>query len=186
MPWKEFKCRLQSSAPLLMKNGQTADPTSPFAKASKQITSKRKKTDADYAELLKIDFLGGLYMNERGPCIPGRSIDAMILAAAKTERRGKDAASGVRCDGTFDLIYDGPRDAESLYETHRDVRAVRIQSSKTMRCRPIFDSWAVDVVVHFNDAVVDVADVKRWLDVGGNLIGICDYRPKYGRFEVAA
>ena len=83
-----MRYRLQSSAPLLMHNGQTANPLHPLAKKLKQVSSKRTKTDADYEEMARIEFLAGLYMAEDGPVLPEHVIDAMLIAAAK-KRQGR-------------------------------------------------------------------------------------------------
>jgi hypothetical protein len=45
MAWKTLTYKLTSSAPLIMHNGQTADPLNKWAKALKQISSKRIEYD---------------------------------------------------------------------------------------------------------------------------------------------
>lgn len=168
-----------------MKNGQTANPLNKFAKASKEVSSKRKKTDADYEELMRLDFLGALYMNANGPCIPGRCMEAAIVAGAKKEKAGMDAKAGMICEGSFDLKYNGPRTADELFaaEEFRDVQPVKIGGKvKVMRCRPIFQDWTADIIVKFDDALCNPAQVERWVRAAGLQCGVGDYRPKHGRF----
>jgi len=109
MAWQEVTYKLTSSAPLLMHNGQTADPTNKWAKALKQVSSKRVKTDADYEEMARIEFLASLYMDANGPILPPNMIDAMIVNAAKKSKEGQVAKSGCFCLNVARLDYDGPR-----------------------------------------------------------------------------
>ena len=184
--WKELKFRLIGNAPLLMKNGQTADPLNQFAKASKEISGKRKKTDADHLALRKNDFMGALYMNENGPCIPGRVIGAALIAGAKKSKCGPSAKAGTYVQGNFDLEYDGPRDPEELYadENFTDIQPVKVGQAKVIRCRPVFQDWEIGVTVSFDDLLCNEADVEQWLTDAGTQCGVGDYRPRHGRFIV--
>lgn len=171
----------------MMQNVQSVDPTNKFAKESKKVSSKRKKTDADHERLKEIDFFGGLYMNENGPCIPSNWIEGTIIAGAKKEREGPRAKSGFYCEGSFDLEYEGPRTAEELWEEKDkfvDVRPVNIQRNKVMKCRPIFKEWSAEIEVSYDNSAVNPEELKRWLDVAGSQCGIGTYRPKHGRFHV--
>ena len=88
MAWQTARFQWTSSAPFIMHNGRTADPTNKWAKAMKKVTGKRVKTDADYEEMARIEFLAGLYMGTGGPIIPSMLIDSvMINAAKKTKER---------------------------------------------------------------------------------------------------
>jgi hypothetical protein len=50
---QKSKFRLTSESPLLLHNGQTADPSNRFSKEMKKISGKRGKTDADFEQLSK-------------------------------------------------------------------------------------------------------------------------------------
>ena len=54
--------RIIGASPLLHHNGQLADPLNPHAKAMARVSSKRKKTEADHAELSDLEFMGSLYL----------------------------------------------------------------------------------------------------------------------------
>ena len=58
----------------------------------KEISSKRKKVDADIEEMAKIEFCGSLYMAKEGPVIPGMMVEAAVRGGAKKTREGKDAS----------------------------------------------------------------------------------------------
>lgn len=184
MAWQAVTYQLTSSAPLLMHNGQTADPTNKWSKLMKQISSKRAKTDADYEELARIEFLAGLYMDANGPALPPNMIASMLVAAAKKVKEGQVAKSGAFCLEPVSLIYDGPRTADKLWgdETFRFSSIVRIGTNRVSRMRPIFNTWAANVTLHVEDTLVNIARVDEWMRIAGTQIGLGDWRPQYGRF----
>ena len=92
MSYKTIDFHIRGVAPLLMHNGQLANPMNKFAKAMKAVTSKRKKTDEDHIELARLEFLGGLYADDQGRAVlPGEVIEGTIVAGAKKTKKGKDA-----------------------------------------------------------------------------------------------
>lgn len=186
MAWQEVTYRLTSSAPLLMHNGQTADPTNKWAKLLKQISSKRLKTDADYEEMARIEFLAALYLDANGPILPPNMIDAMIVMAAKKSKEGQVAKSGCFCLNVARLDYAGPRTSDELVadENFRFVAIVRVGMARIARTRPIFREWTADVRLHIEPTLVNVARVDEWMRVAGTQIGVGDWRPQYGRFTV--
>lgn len=186
MAWQELKYRLMSDCPMLVHNGQTADPLNKWSKAMKAINSKRKKTDADYEEIARLEFFAGLYMGQHGPVIPAPNVDAMLIAAAKQNRQGPLAKSGLYCAKDADMLYDGPRTAEAMWkeERFRHTAIVRIGMSKVVRMRPIFRSWSTVVTLQTEDTVVNAAQVDEWMFIAGRQIGLGDWRPQHGRFSV--
>ncbi|NDG19284.1 MAG: hypothetical protein EB117_13560 [Betaproteobacteria bacterium] len=54
--------------------------------------------------------------------------------------------------------------------------------SRVMRTRPIFRDWSAIVEVEYEDSVVNEEQVVRWMSSGGTQVGLCDWRPKFGRF----
>jgi hypothetical protein len=187
MVWNKAKFRLNSDAPLLMKNGQTVDPLNKFAKASKEISSKRKKTDADQLELRKIDFMGALYVDSSGaPCIPANVLEAAIIAGAKKSKQGPKAKAGMFVESLAPLEYEGPRTADELYGDGNgpfvDVSPVKVGQAKVMRCRPKFDTWSLEVDLQYDDTMCNKSEVEQWLRDAGSQCGIGDWRPRHGRF----
>jgi hypothetical protein len=184
MAWQEVTYRLTSSAPLLMHNGQTADPLNKWAKAMKQVSGKRLKTDADHEELSRIEFLAALYMDKDGPILPPNMLDALTVAGAKKSKEGPSAKSGCFCLNVARLDYTGPRTADELWadESFRFSAIVRIGTARIARMRPIFHDWTADVRLHVESTIVNVARVDEWLRIAGTQIGLGDWRPQYGRF----
>lgn len=178
---------LNGVAPLLMHNGQLADPLNEHAKAMKSISGKRKKTDDDQLELSRLEWMGSLYLDDNlEPCIPGEVIEAMIVEAAKKHRSSPQAKSGILCDGNWPLIYEGPRDPDEMWESQRfkKLAGVRVQQNRVMRCRPMFRAWALYPTIHYAPDVVNEQTVVEFLETAGRLIGIGDWRPKHGRFTL--
>ncbi len=187
MSYKTIDFHVRGVAPLLMHNGRLANPMNKFAKAMKAITSKRKKTDEDHAELANLEFLGGLYADEQGrPVVPGEVIEGTIVAGAKKTKKGKDAKAAIIVDGFFPLIYDGPKTPEALRddERFRHVTGVVVQKSRVMRTRPMFKNWECKFTVHYLPDVFNPQEVVEFVETAGRVAGFGDGRPKFGRFEI--
>lgn len=186
MAWKEVQYKLTSSAPLIQHNGQTADPTNKWSKSIKQISSKRAKTDADYEEMARLEFMAGLYMSETGPIIPSFLIDALVINGAKKSKEGMVAKSGCFCLKHAELEYKGPRTAADLWadDEFHFARIVRVGQARVSRMRPIFNEWTAVVTLNIEDTTVNTTRVDEWLKVAGTQVGLGDWRPQYGRFTV--
>jgi hypothetical protein len=182
---------LKGTAPTLMQSERLANPLDALAKQLKTVTSKRKKTDADYEEIARIKFMGSLYWDEKlGPFWPGQNIDRMFLDAAKLSKRGMDVKRAfMTLDDRVPLIYDGPRTPDALYamrDRFVDERSVVVQKSRIMMTRPIFREWEVKFEAAFDPEVIDRADVAGFAKTAGQMIGLSTYRPRFGRFQVVS
>lgn len=185
MPYKTMNFRITGVSPLLMHNGQLADPMHRVSKEMRKISSKRKKTEADFEELAHLEFLGGLYLFNGEPCIPGEILEATFVNSARKNRLGEQAKAGMISDGMFPLEYDGPRKPEQLWKDDRFrlSKAVRVQRNKVIRTRPIFREWAAVISFDYLDTFLSDSDVREIVVRMGEQIGIGDWRPKFGRFR---
>jgi len=188
MAYETMGVRIRGLVPTIMHNGQLADPMNQWARAIKEITSKRKKTAEDLAELMRLEWYGGLYVDDRGaPCWPGENIEAMLKTAAKTEKMGKQVDKGLRCNGNWPLIYDGPKTADELWALdpkYRFSKLVRVGQVKVMRTRPIFSEWELKCELLWNPSKFNAKDLEGWLAIAGDEVGLSDWQRKYGLFEV--
>ena len=184
MAWQTLKYKLTSSADLIMHNGRMANPTDKFAKLMKQISSKRAKTDADFEEMARIEFLASLYMAADGPILPSYVLDATLINGAKKSKEGMSAKAGAFCLEHARLEYDGPRTADELWadERFRHVALVRVGTAKVVRTRPVFNEWSAVVSVNIETGIVNPARVDDWWAAAGTQVGLCDWRPQHGRF----
>lgn len=183
----EFTITITGTAPLLMHNSRLANPLDPAAKALKRVTSKRNKTDDDHEECARLEHAGGLYIDpDAGPYIPADNIWRALYDAAKKSKRGPKIKEGLFIATDVNpLAYRGPRDVDSLWkdESFRHLASAKVTTQRVMRCRPIFREWATDARGVIDPNVLDLAEVVQIAETAGNLVGLGDWRPRYGRFR---
>ena len=186
---EKLRFKIRGVAPLLMHNGQLADPNNEWARRVKEISSKRAKTEADYEEMARLEWMGGLYLYKGEPCIPGYVLEGALIGkggAARKQRMGKEAAAGLYVIQNFSLEYEGARDPVELWKNEEfQLRSlVQIKGSRIMRTRPIFQEWAASVIVEIDPELVNPVDAGHWMEIAGAQVGLMDWRPKCGRFEI--
>ena len=175
------------AAPMMHRNVRLLDPLNPFTRRLSEITSKKKKTEADLIELRWREFEGSIYADEKGPYVPSEWIESVIRDGAKVNKKGKDVTAALLCEeDRFHL--EGIPKAKSVRELYdlgcSDYRPVVVNNRKVMRSRPRFNEWELHFSVTFNNAVLNADAVEEAIRNGGLLKGLGDYRPKYGRFTV--
>jgi hypothetical protein len=181
----KVRITLTGTAPLLMHNVRLANPLDPIARAMKETSGKRKKTDEDLERLARLEFEGGLYIDDAGPYLPGANIEKCIVEGARVTRQGKQVERGLFVtDNEVPLIYDGPRTADGLWadEAYRSMMSVKIKASRVMRCRPIFRSWIIEANAEMDGAQLNLDTLQSLASDAGAMVGLGDYRPRYGRF----
>lgn len=185
--YKTLKFAITGVSPLIMHNGQTADPLNHHSQSIAEITSKRKKTEADHREVARREFFAGLYIHRGEPCIPAEMVEAMLTDGAKKERRGPAAKAGIIVEANAPLQYKGPRKPADLWDDERFRLRVpaRIGTNKVIRTRPRFDGWSVELEIRFLPSLLNEREIKSFLVTAGEQIGIGDWRPRFGRFTVA-
>lgn len=181
-----IKIKVTGISPLLMHSDRFANPLDPLTKAHKELTSKRKKTDDDHEAIARSEWNGSLYIDEHGPFIPGQNFDASIIAGAKMQKLGSTVKRAVQVlDDRVYIEYDGPKKADALFVPEFiDVRGVKVGTAKIMRCRPIFRKWAAEFSVAFNPEQINRGELIKAVSDAGQLVGVCDYRPRFGKFNV--
>ena len=186
---ESLKVTVKGLAPLLMHNGHLADPRNPHARALREAVnaSKKNKTDAAFDAMAKAEFLGSLYVGEDGAlCIPGEMIEATIINGAKKSKQGKQATAAICVFNNAPLQYKGPKDPLKLWETgnfHKTI-GVRVGTNRVMRTRPLFVDWSLSFVVQYNADLLNKKDVVMAITKAGAEVGLAEWRPRYGRFEV--
>lgn len=183
---RSITLKIVGVAPMVHHSGQLADPLSAPAKELRKISKKRAKTDADLEQMAKVEWYGGLWLANGRPCIPGEAVEAAFIAAARKSKRGPAARAGMVSPENWPLDYEGPSDIDDLWanESFRLRVGVRIGPSRIMRTRPIFRRWAAKVRIDYVDDQLDEQDVVDIMRVAGRVVGLGDWRPRYGRFEI--
>ncbi len=181
-----FTITITGTAALLMHNGRLADPLDPATKALKAATGKRTKTDADHEEISRVEFAGGLYLDpDIGPYLPADNIWKTLQVAARKSKQGKQVEEGVIIISEVNpLSYDGPRDLDGLWANKNFVsrRTVVNQRNRVARTRPIFQQWKVAADGILDESALNLGDLRTIAERAGNLVGLGDWRPRYGRF----
>lgn len=176
---------LQGTAPLLCHNIRLADPLDPIVRAIKEISGKRKKTDEDLQRIERLEFEGGLYLDENGPTLPGASIEKCIVEGARVTKQGKQVERGlIVTEMEVPLQYDGPRDVEGLWadSQFRSRLSVKVGMARVMRCRPMFSEWALELTATVDPGQLNLDSLQAIMGDAGSMVGLGDYRPRYGRF----
>lgn len=171
-----------------MHNGQLADPLNKFSKDLKRVSGKRAKTDADFAEMAKIEWYASLYVDDGKLCIPMEVLEAALVEGAKKQKLGKQTQSTLFVTGNAILHFDGDKlTADELWErgANRLTTGVRIQRNRVMRTRPRIEKWWCEAEVQFDDKILDPAKITEIVTTTGREIGIGDWRPKFGRFTAS-
>jgi hypothetical protein len=183
--------------PLLMHNGLMVDPTNPHTIKIKNIVKvgSRKMTTTLHEQRDRLEWEGSLYWHKTlGPYLPSDNIEKCVKQGAQKSRLGKlvEAAVFVSED-IVPLQYEGPREKEELYAATPpgvDFPQRRFVFRKPVdlgiiRVRPMFPTkWQVRFSLEFDDSIVNQdALVAANVDAGA-LVGIGDWRPKFGRFLV--
>jgi hypothetical protein len=178
--------RLIGVRPLIMHCSRLCDPLDPISRDLSRITSKRSKTAADHHEIARIEWFGGLWLDQGVPCIPAEAIEAVFLAGARMQRRGAQAAAGIQVDGPARLSYDGPHDIDELWNQPRfRLRVpVRIGAARMMRTRPRFDAWNVEFTASYLPSLLSRSLILDIFTASGFARGLGDWRPRFGRFQV--
>ena len=186
--YAQVMLKITGLTPLIVHNGQLADPLNKFSKAMKAVTGKRKKVDADYEELARLEFLGGLYLKDSRPCMPSQALEAMMISAAKKQRKGADFKSGMLIEESPYIEYDGPTNPDELWadERFRIVAGVKVSQSRVMRTRPQFPQWSLQFGVTYIEELLNKRDIIEVVTIAGWQIGLCEWRPKFGRFKAEA
>jgi hypothetical protein len=188
---KELKVKWTGIRPLVMHNGLMADPTNRYTRRIKEICSKgtKKLTESDYEERDRLEWEAGLYWDkESGLIIPSDNIERCIQLGAQKSRIGKDVQAAVFVsDDVITVDYKGPRDLDKMFSDPQFVlrKGVRVQTSRIIRIRPMVPTgWSITFTLEFDESIVNPKNLIKAMQDAGALVGLGDWRPKFGRFLV--
>lgn len=179
---------ITGAGPMLMHNSRLANPLDVYTKRLKAVTKKRQKTDEDHEEVALIEAEGSLYYNKQfGVHIPGENIEACLLAAAKFRKMGTTFKRGAQVlDEACPLEYPGPKDPAKLVRDPEFVlgKLVKVGTTRVLRTRPIFREWSTRFAIAFAPDQFNADEIRAIVKDAGELVGLGDWRPRYGRFSV--
>lgn len=184
---RELTVKLKGDAGYIPHNIRLANPLDEFAKKLKAVSSKRKKVEGDFEKMAKLEWYGSHYLNADGePVLPADNLTAMLAEGAKKIKMKKVFASSVWVEKSSPIKYPGPKNIEELWDDvkYRLCVSVRVGNARVMRTRPIFHEWESTVNIKYHEDQVGEEVVLDVLKTAGVLVGIGDWRPRYGRFTV--
>lgn len=184
---KRFRFHCVGTTPLLMHNARLSDPLDAIVKQMKPLNSKRAKTEEDHEELARLEFWGGLYFDSVvGPYLPGQNFERCLHEAAKITKDGKKIERGVFIDTELNALeYRGPRTIDGLWQDKNFVHRAssKVGMNRVMRTRPVFRQWQVFSDGLYDPSVINLSELERIAETAGVMIGLGDWRPRYGRFD---
>lgn len=184
----DIKLEMTGVTPLLCHNITLADPDNPIVQEIATYTAKRKKTEDDRRAIERLEWFGGLYVEDNRPVIPTGNIRKALIQAGKISKQGTHIARALNfTDLHVPIAYDGPKDLEALFvdKAFSNRAAVNIRGQRTMRVRPQFPTWALVANALLLEEVMDPEDLRRVAVRAGQAEGLGDNRINgYGRFTV--
>ena len=185
---KTLRVTWKGISPLIMHSCQCVNPLHPIAKELKKYTSKKNKTDEDLTTISDLEWEAGAYWKDGlGLYIPAENVEATIINGAKANKKGKDVQKYVDViDLYIPLDYGENLSKEELIQNYeyRDTRIMTVMRSKILRTRPRFDQWVIEFNLRYNEEKINIDTIINAMEYAGLYVGLCDSRPKYGKFSV--
>lgn len=187
---KSLKVEIKGIEPLLINNPQQVDPFNKYAKASKEITAKRKKTHEDLLKLREIEIESKLYFDDEiGVWVPSTWITAAISAQswAKAKIKKAEIRSCVFVnESKIKLKYKGMDKVTSKVDVVKNEMfhtVLNLKQGQVRVCKaaPIFQDWSIEFEILFDDTIINESDLRNLLDIASKFGGFGDFRPTYGR-----
>ena len=180
---------IQGITPLMIKSDRSVNPFDPGTQALKALTGKKKKTEDDIADIARVEWMVSLYDEQEDIFIPGFNLFACMRDAGKLRKMGTTIKRAVIVqDDRVALQFDGPKKPADLFKDKAfvDIRSVGVSGKRVQRCRPLFKDWRLQFTVLYEESAIQRSDLDRILQDAGPMIGLGDYRPRFGRFEVVS
>lgn len=188
---EQLTLHLTGVAPLLMHGPRTVNPLDEMTKEIKRYTGKRKKTDEDHQTIARLEWEAGLYWEDGiGPYIPSENVLKCMRDAGALAKQGSAVVRAVVAAEQFFPLkgarWSASHTVQQLWDANlKDYRRVGNQKNSVMRCRPLFPDWSLDVPLIVETSILDRDDVITIAERAGLMMGLGDFRPRFGRFEVA-
>lgn len=183
---RTLKVTWKGTTPLIMHSCKCVNPLHPISIEMKKYTSKKKKTEDDLIKIADLEWEAGAYWDDKiGLYIPCENIEATIKNGAKPNKKGSDIEK--YCNVTelcVPLNYGASLSKEELIKdyNYRDTRPMTVMRAKILRTRPRFNNWQISFNMTYEESKIDVEVIRQAIEYAGAYVGLCDSRPKYGKF----
>ena len=177
---------------LLMNNPQCVDPLNSYSKSAKEITGRKKKSDADHLRLREIETEAKTFWcDELGVYIPSRWITASIansaFAVAKIAK-AKIRSSVFPTEERIKLRYEGEREIAAVSQVyangHYVTQNLKQGQVSVTKCHPAFRGWSFKTQLEIDTEILNFSDIKRIAEYASRYVGWGDFRPTFGRADV--
>lgn len=186
---KNLRVVWKGITPLIMHSCQCVNPLHPIAREMKKLNDRPrgyKMTEEELIQLSNLEWEAGCYWHDEiGVYIPAENIEATIRNGAKASKKGKDIEKYVSVtDLIIPLDYGEKLSKEELINNikYRDSRPMVVSRARVFRTRPRFNQWKITFNLTYNEEKIDVGTIVNAMEFAGDFIGLCDSRPKYGKF----
>lgn len=183
---KSLSCTWKGTTPLLMHSCKCVNPLHPISVELSKYTSKKNKTLEDLEKISDLQWEAGAYWDDTiGLYIPSECVEATLKNGGVSKKKGKDIQKYVTvADLMIPFNYYADLTKEELIADYkyRDTRPVNIMRSKVMQTRPRFDRWEITFTLMYDESKIDLDVIVDAMEYAGVYVGLCDYRPKYGKF----
>jgi len=167
----KFECKIRGIAPLLFNRFPDEDNPAGKSKKKRAILSKDEQVEKS---LYRLD-------NKKVYTPSEHLVGSMIKAAVSFKLEGKKTFKDVVKAGVFIEPLKIPHEKQAYIA---DWRPVVINRARVMKGRARMDEWELKFELTCIDDRATEKDIEEILKYAGAYIGIGDYRPRYGRFEV--
>lgn len=164
---EKVKIKIKGVAPLLMN------------RYANEIKSQKKIDIFDVNEEVK----KACYYDEKmGYYAPSSWIEGAIREAAKSfKAKGKQTLKNTVIATVF---CDKEKIPLNKKYDEIDSRFARIQRQGIVKSRPKWNTWELEFILNFDADRVSKETLLEIIAEAGEVKGIGDYRPKFGRFEI--
>jgi len=162
-------------------------------------THSSKKTEEDYRKISDIEWLQGAYISGEDESrkwedyltddmklyIPSENIEATMKNAGKQYKLGKDIVKYVSvCDIEIPLDIGEGYSIKKLWKDnrYRHVCQMVVSQARVTRTRPRFSRWQIAFDLLYDEEKIDLAQIITVMEYAGQYVGLCDSRPRYGKF----
>lgn len=184
---------LEGTSSLVMNNGRGIDADHPLSRLIAELNAKRPKTDADNAEIARLEWHRALYYaDDVGLYIPSANIwrcfrNAGLLVDKKNGGKWIERGFALSTD-RIPLILDAPRNMDDLWQLpeYRWRGPAKIQTSRIMKTWPIFPGpgWGLSFEAQMAEDIFNYDQFVRVVEAAGRYEGLGDDRKHgHGRFH---
>ncbi len=185
---KNIHVTFKGTTPLLMHSCRSLNHFDPLSiEMAKLNAKKNKKTEEEEIRLSDLEWETGLYWDDKAgrPYVPAENIEATVRDGAKARRKGKEIIRGfsvLDMMAYLDIGENLTKEEMATDARFRDIRPMRVMRNRIMRTRPRFNMWKVGFNAMYDENILSFSDIVDAIEYAGQYVGLCDSRPKYGRF----